>query len=89
MVHGLGRSQLADWRKHTKGITSKHDDVGWMTTDARDLGIGDVLDGISATGVLGLGLVAVVDNTGKFIVNNVLKDGAKTDSSENFRLLLG
>jgi hypothetical protein len=60
-----------------------------MTTDARDLGIGDVLDGISATGVLGLGLVAVVDNTGKFIVNNVLKDGAKTDSSENFRLLLG
>jgi hypothetical protein len=61
VVAGLLRRELAHRRKHTKGIARKHDDVAWLAVDsARYMRIGDELDGIRATRVLGDADVVIV-----------------------------
>lgn len=90
VVHCLFGGQLGDWRKDTTGIARKEDNVlGVLVGDAGDLGVLNVLDGVGAAGVLGQGVVVVVNNTGDGVEDNVLEDGAEADGTKNIRLLLG
>jgi len=50
--HSLLGVELGDGWEDTAGIASEEDDVGWVVvTDARNLGVLDVLDGVSTAGV--------------------------------------
>ena len=54
MVAGLLRRELAHRRKHAKGVAREHDDVARLAVDnAGYVRVGDELDGIRATRVLG------------------------------------
>ena len=89
MVTSLFRSQSANGRKDTKGITSQHDDVGGLTVnDTRNCSVGYKLNRVSATSVFGDTDVIVVTSSGSRIVDDVLKKAAKFDSIEDIRLLL-
>jgi hypothetical protein len=48
MEHGLLSSELRDRGKNTTGIASQQNDIcGMLLSDARDLGIFDVVNGVS------------------------------------------
>lgn len=88
--HGLGRVELGDGRENTAGVAGEEDNVlGVVGRQAGDLGVGDVLDGVGATSVLGEGGIVVVDLAGVGVEDNVLKDGAVADGVVNIGLLLG
>ena len=88
--HGLLGSKLRDRRKDTASVTSEEDDVcRVLVRDARNLGVIDVLNGVSTAGVLSQSRVIVVDNTADGVENNVLEDGSEADGVENIGLLLG
>lgn len=90
MVHSLLGAELGDGRENTAGVAGEQDDVLGVTVRlAGNLGVLDVLDGVGAAGVLGQGVIVVVDNTGGRVEDDVLEDGAEFDGVENVRLLLG
>jgi len=83
------RGELRYRWEDTGSIASEKDQVlRVMVTDARNLDIGDVLDGVCATCVLGQCDIIVVDLTGLRVEHNVLQDGSKADSVVNIGLLL-
>jgi hypothetical protein len=87
--HGLVAVKLRDRRQDTTGVASKEDDVGRRVGgEARNLGVGDVLDGVGASGVLSEGRVVVVNLTGKRVKDDVLEDGTVSDSAVDIGLLL-
>ena len=89
MVTGLFSGQSANGRMYTKGIASRHDDVGGLTVDnTRDLSVGDKLNRVGATGVLSDADVVIIRNPGNRAVDDILKDAAKFDGVEDIRLLL-
>jgi len=86
----LLRGKLTDGGQHTERVTSQHDDVARLAVDgARNLGVGDELDGVCAAGVLGDAHVVVIRDTTTRVVDDVLEDGAVPDSVEDFGLLFG
>lgn len=88
--HGLGTVELGDRGKHTTSITGEENDVGrHVGRQTRDLGVGDVLDGVGAASVLCEGGVVVIDLTGLGVEDDVLEDGTVLDGVEDIRLLLG
>lgn len=90
VVVGLFRSQLGDGRQDTEGVAAQHDDVARLSlSDTRDLGIGDVFDGVGTSGVFRNRDIVVVGNTVGRVVNNVLQNGSVSDGVEDLRLLLG
>lgn len=90
MVASLLRCEATDGRKNTECVTSQHNDVTWLTVDdARNLCVGNVLDGVSAASVLGDADIIVVGNPVDRIVDDVLKDATIPDSIENVGFLLG
>jgi hypothetical protein len=52
VVHGLRQVQLADRREHAEGVARQEDHVLGVRPDAGYLGVRDVLDRVSGTGVL-------------------------------------
>jgi len=75
VVHDLVAVELGDGGEDTAGITGQEDDVaGVAIRDTRDLGVGDKVDGVGATGVLREGRVVVIDETGMRIEHDVFKD---------------
>jgi hypothetical protein len=89
VVHGLLGAELGDRWKDTTSIAGQQDDVfGVVVGDTWDLGVLDVLDGVGATSVLGQGVIIVVNETGRRVEDNVLKDGTEANGVENVRLLL-
>lgn len=88
--HGLGAVQLGDGREDTTGITGQENDVGrHVLRQARNLGVGNILDGVSASSVLSQRTVVVVDLTSLGVEDDVLENGAIADSVEDIGLLLG
>lgn len=88
--HGLGAVELGDGGQDTAGITGEEDDVGGhVVGQAGDLGVGDVLDGVGAAGVLGESDIVVVNLAGDGVKDDVLKDGAVADGVVDIGLLLG
>lgn len=88
MEHRLRGVEFRDWRQHTSGITSQKNDIGWMFVGhAGNLGVADVLDGISTAGILGQCGVIVIDLSSVLVEDNVLKNGTKLDRIENVGLL--
>jgi len=88
MVGSLLGGELADGREDTKGIAGQHDDVrGLAVDDARNLSIGDILDGVCASCVLGNADIVVIGRAVIGVVDDVLEDGAVADSIEDIRLL--
>lgn len=88
--HGLGAVELGDRRQNTTGIAGQQDDVARVALgQAGDLGVGDVLDGVGASGVLSQGGVVVVDLASLLVKDDVLQNGAVADGTVNIRLLLG
>lgn len=89
VVHDLLVGELGDGGDNTSSVTGEQDDVGGVRLgNAGQLGVGDELDGVRASGVLGEGSILVVDLSGKRVEDNVLKDGAELDGVENIGLLL-
>lgn len=87
--HGLGAVELGDRRQDTAGIAGEEDDVGGRVGGkARNLGVGDVFDGVGASSVLSEGSVVVVNLTSKRVEDDVLEDGTVSDSAINIGLLL-
>ena len=88
--HGLGGVELRDGGENTSGVAGEEDDVGGSVGgEAGNLGVGDVLNGVGASSVLGESGIVVVDITGVGVEDDVLEDGAVSDSSYNIGLLLG
>lgn len=87
--HGLVAVQLGDGGQDTAGVAGEEDDVGGSVGgQARDLGVGDVLDGVGASSVLGEGGIVVVDFAGGGVEDDVLEDGSVADGAEDIGLLL-
>jgi len=57
--------------------------------NARDLGVGDEVDGVSTSSVLGQGGIIVVDETSIGVEDNVLENRAEADGVEDFWFFLG
>jgi len=54
MVHDLITVEFGDGWEDTAGIASQENNVGWVVIgDTRDLGVGDKVDWVGATGVFG------------------------------------
>jgi hypothetical protein len=88
VVAGLFGSKLADGGQHTERITRQHDDVaGLAVDDARNLRVGDELDRVGATSVLGDANIVVVGRAIRRAVDDVLQNGTEPDSVEDFGLL--
>lgn len=88
VVHSLSSIELAHGRKHTKRVTSQHDNVLGMPSHARNPGVRDKLDWIGTPGVLGDRAVVKVDFTGDVVNNDVLKDTAKLDCIKDLGFLV-
>lgn len=74
----------------TESVATKHDDVGRLSVgDTRDLGVGDVFDGVGTSSVLGNADIVVVGYSVCGVVNDILEDGSELDGTEDLRLLLG
>lgn len=87
--HGLSAVKLGDGGENTAGIAGQENNVGGhVLRQARNLGVGDVLDGVSAASVLSEGGVIVVDDTGLGVENDVLEDRTVADGAVNIGLLL-
>ena len=78
VVLGLVGSEAAQRGQHSEGVAGQKDHVGGMTGQAGHLGIGNVVDGVSASGVLGNGVVVEVDMAGRLVVGDVLQHGAES-----------
>ena len=90
MVTSLLRSQLTHRREHAERIASEHDDVLWLTLDgARNASVGNELDGVRATSILGDADIIVIGFTRSDVVDDVLEDGTETDGIVDLGLLLG
>lgn len=90
VVAGLLGGELGDGRENTVGVAGEHDDVlGLAVDEAGDAGVGDVLNGVGAAGVLGDADVVVVGNAVDRIVDDVLEDGSEADGGVDLGLLLG
>ena len=90
MKHGLIGIELRYWGQYATGIAGEEDDIGRVVVgDAGDLGIFDVLDGVSAASVLREGGVVVVDDAGDGVKDDVLKDGAELDGVVDVWLFFG
>lgn len=90
VVLSLLRRETRDGGKDTESVAGEHDDVRRLAVgNARNLGVGDVLDGVGATSVLGDRDVVVVGNAVSGVVDNVLEDGTEADGVVDLGLLLG
>lgn len=90
VVASLLRREATDGRKNTECVTSQHNDVTWLTVDdARNLCVGNVLDGVSAASVLGDADIIVIGSPVARIVDDVLENATVLDSIENVGFLLG
>lgn len=87
--HGLVAVQLGDGRKDTARVAGEEDNVGGhVGRQARNLGVGNVLDGVGAAGVFGESVIIVVDGTGVGVEDDVLEDGTVADGAIDIGLLL-
>lgn len=87
--HGLGGVELGDWRENPASVASEENDVlGVSVRNTWNLGVVDILNWVGATGVLGESDIIVIDETGLWVEDNVLKDGAELDGVVNIWLLL-
>ena len=87
MVAGLLGSEFADRGQHTERVASQHNDVARLTVDnARNLGVRDELNRVSATSVLGNADIVVIGRAICGAVDDVLEDGAEPDSVEDLGL---
>ena len=90
VVASLLGGQFADRGEDTESVTSEHDDVlGLALNGARNAGVGNKVDGVGATGVLGDVDVVVVGIAGGDVVYDVLKDRTEADSVIDLGFLLG
>jgi hypothetical protein len=90
MVTCLLGCELADRWEDPEGVTSQHDDIRWLTIHhARNFSIGNVLDRIGASGVLGNADVIVVGDTRKRVVDNILENAAILDGIVDVWLFFG
>jgi hypothetical protein len=65
VVASLLGGELGHGRKDTKGIAGQHDNVAWLSVGyTRNPGIGNKLDGVSATSILGDADIIVIGCTG-------------------------
>jgi hypothetical protein len=90
VVASLLRSELTNRREDTKGIAGQHNDIRGLTVgQARNLGIGNVLNRIRATCIFSDADVLVVGGAGDRVVDDVFEDAAKTNGVVDFWFLLG
>ena len=88
--HGLVAVELGDGGQDTASVAGQEDNVGGhVGGQARNLGVGNVLDGVGAAGVLGEGAVIVVNGAGVGVEDDVLEDGTVADGAVDIGLLLG
>ena len=89
VVASLFGSQLADWWEYTESITGEHNDILWLTLNrARDASVGNELDRVRTTSVLGDADIVIVGLARNDVVDDVLKDGTETDGVVDLGLLL-
>jgi hypothetical protein len=87
--HGLGGVELGDGWENTTSITGKEDNVGRVICrQAWNLGVLDVLDGVSTSSVFRQSRVIIINETGLRAEHNVLENRTKLDGTENIGLLL-
>ena len=90
VVASLLGGQFTDRWENTESIAGEHDDVLGLTLNyTRNASVGDELDRVSATGILGDADIVVVGLTSRDVVDDVLEDGTKTDGTIDLGLLLG
>lgn len=85
MVDGLVVRELGDGREQAVGVAGEEDEVVGVSADGRELGVGDVLEGVGDAGVLGDAGVVVVDlaavlvGEARILDNRAELDGAKDE----------
>ena len=90
VVASLLGGQFADRREDAESVTGEHDDVLGLALDgARNASVGNKVDGVSATGVLGDADIIVVGLARNDVVYDVLEDGTEADSVVDLWLLFG
>ena len=86
VVHGLLSGELGDGGEDTVGIAGEEDDGLGVTSHAVLLVVGDVVDGVGHTTVLGLGDIVVVQRV-VGLHHDVLEEGVTLDGVPNIGLL--
>ena len=89
MVASLLRSELTNRRENTEGVAGQHNDIRRLTVgQARNLGVGNVLNRIRATCIFSDTDVIVVGGAGDRVVDDIFENAAEADSVVNFWFLL-
>lgn len=83
MVHGLGSGELGHWWQHTKGVHGEHHDVFGVTANGWQLGVRDVLEWVSNTGVFRDADVGKVDLARVLVIDDVLHHDSRKRQSAN------
>ena len=86
MVHGLFLGQFGNGRQHPEGICCQENDVFGMAGHAGQLGVGDIVQGISHPGVFRNAAVGEIRHPVLGIHHHVFHDGAEPDRPVDFRL---
>ena len=86
MVHGLFFGEFGDGRQHPESIGGQEDDVLGMACHAGQLGVGDVVQGISHPGVFRNAVVGEIRHPVLGIHHHVFHYRTEPDSPVDFRL---
>eukprot|EP01137_Pigoraptor_chileana_P000325 Opistho-2@36320 len=79
VVHGLFCVEPRHRRKHSKGIAREQHNVRRMASQAGDLGVGNVLDGVGGARVLRDGSILEINLARVLIVDDILHDGSEAN----------
>jgi len=90
VVACLFRCKFTNWRKHTEGIASQHDDIRGLTLHhARNLRVVDEFNWVRTPSVLGYADIIVIWQTSDGIVDDVLEDAAETNGIIDIGFIFG
>ena len=90
MIAGLLRSELTNGREDTERIAGQHNNIRGLTVgQARNLGVGNVLNRVRTPCVFCDTDIIVVGNPGDRVVDNIFENATELDCVVNFWFFLG
>src|SRR5437773_1082375 len=89
VIHRLGVAKPANRRQHTERVAGQKDYIAWMARDARNLGVADELDRISAARILGDTAAMKIDVMGHLVIDDILQHRAESQRLIYLRLRFG
>src|SRR6187549_1963476 len=78
VIHGLLRGESGDGRQDAEGIAGEKDNVGWMTSEARNFCVSNEVDGVGATRILRDACIVEINVMLPVFEHDILQHAAKS-----------